>query len=135
MLFVLQKGRQNAASFHFQTTVILKECASYTPTTTCRCFLYHSMTCIHLSNQYNENHGLTTILIIRMLNVQPSHNFTSDLVISCTNKLLVFRWVPIGTNYALLIADLFLFCYERYFMTSLSDDNQADIIETLTSTS
>ena len=28
-----------------------------------------------------------------------------------------------------LVADLFLFCYERDFMTSLSDDNQADIIE------
>ena len=35
-----------------------------------------------------------------------------------------------GTNYAPLVADLFLFCYERYFMTSLSDDNQVvNIIE------
>ena len=30
---------------------------------------------------------------------------------------------------ALLDADLFLFCYERDFMLSLSDNNQADIIE------
>ena len=29
-----------------------------------------------------------------------------------------------GTNCAPLVADLFLFCYERDFMTSLSDDNQ-----------
>ena len=30
------------------------------------------------------------------------------------------------------VADLFLFCYERDFMMSLSDDKQADIIDALT---
>ena len=39
-----------------------------------------------------------------------------------------------GTNYAPLVADLFLFCYERDFMLSLSDNNQADIIEAFNST-
>ena len=34
-----------------------------------------------------------------------------------------------GTNCAPLAADLFLFCYERDFMLSLSDNNQTDIIE------
>ena len=43
--------------------------------------------------------------------------------------------IPMATNCAPLVADLFLFCYERNFMTSLSDDNQADIIETFNSTS
>ena len=37
-----------------------------------------------------------------------------------------------GTNCAPLVADLFLFCYERDFMLSLSDNNQTDIIEALT---
>ena len=37
-----------------------------------------------------------------------------------------------GTNIAPLVADLFLFCYERDFMLSLSDNNQTDIIEILT---
>ena len=37
--------------------------------------------------------------------------------------------IPIGTNYAPLVADLFLFCYERDFILSLSDDKQADIID------
>ena len=37
--------------------------------------------------------------------------------------------IPIGTNCAPLVTDLFLFCYERDFMTSLSDDNQIDIVE------
>ena len=41
---------------------------------------------------------------------------------------------PMGTNGAPLVADLFLFCYERDFMLSLSD-NQTDIIEALNSTS
>ena len=37
-----------------------------------------------------------------------------------------------GTKGAPLVADLFLFCYERDFMLSLSDNNQTDIIEVLT---
>ena len=40
-----------------------------------------------------------------------------------------------GTNCAPLVADLFLFCYERDFMLSLSDNNQANIIEAFNSTS
>ena len=40
-----------------------------------------------------------------------------------------------GTNCAPRVADLFFFCYEIGFMTSLSDDNQADINEAFNSTS
>ena len=40
-----------------------------------------------------------------------------------------------GTNCAPLVADLFLFCYEREFMLSLSEDNQSDVIEAFNSTS
>ena len=40
-----------------------------------------------------------------------------------------------GTNCAPFVADLFLFCYERDFMLSLSDNNQTDIIEAFNSTS
>ena len=36
--------------------------------------------------------------------------------------------IPIGTNCALLVADLFLFCYERDVMMSLSGDKEAEII-------
>ena len=32
-----------------------------------------------------------------------------------------------GTYCASLVADLFLFCYERDFMLSLSDNNQTDL--------
>ena len=40
-----------------------------------------------------------------------------------------------GTNCAPLVADLYLFCYERDFMLSMSDNNQTDIIEAFNLTS
>ena len=43
--------------------------------------------------------------------------------------------IPMGTNCAPLVADLFLFCYERDFMLSLSEGNQSDVIEAFNSTS
>ena len=43
--------------------------------------------------------------------------------------------IPMGTNCAPLVADLFLFCYERDFMKSLSPENQPDIIEAFNSNS
>ena len=39
------------------------------------------------------------------------------------------------TNCAPLVVGLFLFCYERDFMMSLSDDKQADIIGAFSFTS
>ena len=35
---------------------------------------------------------------------------------------------PMGTNCAPLVADLFLLCYERDFMLSLSDANESEVI-------
>ena len=43
--------------------------------------------------------------------------------------------IPMGTNCAPLVADLFLICYERDFMLSLSEDNQASVIKAFNSTS
>ena len=37
--------------------------------------------------------------------------------------------IPMGTNCAPLVADVFLFCYDRDLMKSLSHENQADVIE------
>ena len=41
--------------------------------------------------------------------------------------------IPMGTNCAPLVADLFLFCYERDFMKSLSRETQAVLSKLLTS--
>ena len=43
--------------------------------------------------------------------------------------------ISMGTNCAPLVADLFLFCYERDFMKDLSSDDQADVIKAFNSTS
>ena len=43
--------------------------------------------------------------------------------------------IPMGTNCAPLVADLFLFCYERDFMKDLSSDDQADGIKAFNTTS
>ena len=43
--------------------------------------------------------------------------------------------IPMGTNCAPLVADLFLNCYERDFMMSLSVENQSEIIEAFSSAS
>ena len=43
--------------------------------------------------------------------------------------------IPMGTNCAPLVADLFLYCYESYFMDFLNHDNQADVIEAFISNS
>ena len=40
-----------------------------------------------------------------------------------------------GTNCAPIIADLFLFCYERDFMMFLSNDTQAHVTDAFNSTS
>ena len=43
--------------------------------------------------------------------------------------------IPMGTNCAPLVTDLFLFCYERDSMSSLSEDNQAAFLKAFNSTS
>ena len=43
--------------------------------------------------------------------------------------------IPMGTICAPLVANLFLFCYERDFMLSLSEENQSGVIEAFNATS
>ena len=43
--------------------------------------------------------------------------------------------IPMDTNCAPLVADLFIFCFESDFMTSLSDVKQSEIIKASNSTS
>ena len=43
--------------------------------------------------------------------------------------------IPMGTNFAPLIADLFLFCFERDLLASLSCNKEAEIIQAFNSTS
>ena len=50
-------------------------------------------------------------------------------------RQIVGTCIPMATNCAPVVADLFLFSYVRDFMLSLSDNNQTDIIEAFNSTS
>ena len=43
--------------------------------------------------------------------------------------------IPMGTNCSSFVADLFLFCYKRDFMKTVSSDNQADVIKAFNLTS
>ena len=43
--------------------------------------------------------------------------------------------IQMGTNCVPLVADLFLFCYERDFMKSLTKEKRYDLIDTFNSTS
>ena len=43
--------------------------------------------------------------------------------------------IPMGTNCTPLVADLFMSCYERDFMMSLSEEKQSEGIEAFSSTS
>ena len=47
----------------------------------------------------------------------------------------LYRQIVGIPNSAPLVADKILFCYEKYFMKDLSNDNQADIIKAFNSTS
>ena len=64
------------------------------------------------------------------------HYILDNILIRFCSKL--YRKIvgtTIGTYCAPLVVDLFLFCYERDFMLSQSDNNQTDIIEAFNSTS
>ena len=73
------------------------------------------------------------------INYGPINKFVKPLIIFFIRfETKVYRQtidIPMGTNCAPLVADLFLFCYERDFMKSISGENQADIIEAFNSTS
>ena len=64
------------------------------------------------------------------------HYLLDNIFIKICSKLYrQIVGIPMGINCAPLVADLLLFCYERDFMLSLSDNNQTDIIEAFSSTS
>ena len=79
----------------------------------------------------NERHAFSCQNVCEALKYLLDNNY-----IRFGNKLYrQIVGIPMGTNCAPHVADLFLFCYERDFMTSLSDVKQAEIIEAFKSTS
>ena len=69
-------------------------------------------------------------------NVCDALSFLLNIYIRFDNKLYrQIVGIPMGANCAPLVADLFLFCYERDFMKDLSSDKQADVIKAFNSKS
>ena len=63
------------------------------------------------------------------MNIYGSYYLLDNLFIKFGSKL--YRQtvcISMGTNCALLAADLLLLCYERDLMLSISDNNQADSV-------
>ena len=91
----------------------------------------------------NDRHAFFTSDAVRNYNLWSCQKVCEALTFLLENIYIRFGsklyrqivGIPMGTNCAPLVADLFLFCYERYFMLSLSEDNQSEVIEPFNSTS
>ena len=91
----------------------------------------------------NERHAFVTSGDRKRYKLWSCQTVCEDLIYFLDNIYIRFSTklyrqivgIPMGTNCASLVADLFLFCYERDFMTSLSDVKQAENIEAFKSTS
>ena len=88
-------------------------------------------TCITSADHYRGYH------LWSCQNVCDALSFLFDnIYIRCGTKFYrQIVGIAMGTNCALLVADLFLFCYERDFMKNISSDNQADVIKAFNLTS
>ena len=92
---------------------------------------------------YNERQGFFTSGDTKRYKLWSCQNVCETLIYLLDNIYIrvgtkLYRQIagiPMGTNCAPLVADLFLFCYERDFLTSFSDVKQAEIIEAFKSTS
>ena len=91
----------------------------------------------------NDRNAFFTSVAVRNYNLWSCQKVCEALTFLLANIYIRFGsklyrqivGIPMGTNCARIVADLFLFCYERDFMLSLSEDNQYDVMESFNSTS
>ena len=92
---------------------------------------------------YNDRHAFFTSDAVKYYNLWSCQKVCEALTFLLDNIYIRFGsklyrqivGIPVGTNCAPLVTDLFLFCCERDFMLSLSDDNQSEDMEAFNSTS
>ena len=89
-----------------------------------------------LYNASNDRNAFFTSDAVRNCNLWSCLTFLLDnIYIRIGSKLYrQIVGIPMGTNCAPLVADLFLFSYERNFLLSLSEDYQSGVIEAFNST-
>ena len=109
--------------------------------------------CLLFNDVSKESQKRTSVLQIRR-DFSPTRNMTRINVGLAPSlvKLLLSSWknvyvqfdcmvyqqivrIPMGTNCATLLADLFLYCYERDFMSNLQKSKRFDLIDKLNDTS
>ena len=91
----------------------------------------------------NDRNAFFTSDVVRNYNLWSCQKVCEALTFLLDNIYIIFGsklyrrivGIPIGTNCAPLVGDLFLFWYEGNIVLSLSDDNQSDVIEAFNSTS
>ena len=91
----------------------------------------------------NDRHALSTSDAVRNYNLWSCQKVCEALTFLLDKIYIRFGsklyrqivGIPMGTNCAPLVADLILFCYERDFILSQSDDTQSEVIEAFISTS
>ena len=91
----------------------------------------------------NDKHVFFTSDAVRNYNLWSCQKVCESLTFLLDNIYIRFGsklyrqivGIPMGTNCAPLVADLFLFYYEIDLMLSLSEDNQSDVIIAFSSTS
>ena len=92
---------------------------------------------------YNDRHAFCTSDAVKHFNLWSCQKVCEPLTFLIDNinirfcSILYTQIVGIlmGTNCASLVADLFLFYFERDIILFLSDDNQPEVIEAFNSTS
>ena len=91
----------------------------------------------------NDRNAFFTSDVVRNYNLWSRQKVCEALTFLLDNIYIIFCsklyrrivGIPMGTNCAPLVGDLFLFWYEGNIVLSLSDDNQSDVIEAFNSTS
>ena len=84
------------------------------------------------THTHTHTHTQTNIVTEKTKSIYPLYTSYTGGITKLYRQII---GIPMDTNYAPLVEDLFLFCYERDFMKSLSPENQADIIEAFNCTS
>ena len=91
----------------------------------------------------NEEHVFSLLKNIKQYDLWSCQKVTDALIYLLDNIYIRFGsklyrqnvGIPIGTNCAPLVADLFLFCCEMDFMKSLTKEKRYDLIDAFNSTS
>ncbi len=123
----------------FSQQLVTKHACSLTSHVKTLCTVQYSVSgfyCSHASSS-NTSHCIPSGIMICQVNKTSSQRMKLKCKYVRFGTFIYKQeiGIPMGTNCAPLVADLFLYCYERDFMLSLSAEHQDDIITAFNNTS